>query len=53
MLSTSIEQKTNFKLVETLNKRRKDSNINLREGQSEFRQKISKAYHYKCCVTGE
>lgn len=53
ILPSDLEEKSDFKLVKTTKKQKRESNINLREGQSEFRQKISKIYNYKCCITGE
>lgn len=42
-----------FKLVDKIQKRKKKIESSVREGQSEFRQKIASAYSYKCCITGE
>ena len=42
-----------FVLISQTAKKKKASDLSLREGQSAFRQKIASVYGYKCCITGE
>lgn len=48
-----IPSDTSFSLIENKLKRHSQVKSTIREGQSDFRQKISSAYNYKCCITGE
>lgn len=51
--SASNWGETPFTLVSKVAKRKKTTETTCREGQSEFRQAVSAAYNYRCCITND